>query len=84
MGRIFAAMLAAGLLGACAAGGPGQGPSQGPSQDLAPGGARPATPESTLVARYCYRTLARVDCHAQPLAAEAGRRVGFFDRPAGS
>ena len=80
MGRIFAAMLAAGLLGACAAGGPGQGPNQ----DLAPGWARPATPESTLAARYCYRTLARVDCHAQPLAAEAGRRVGFFDRPAGS
>ena len=83
MGRIFAAMLAAGLLGACAAGGPSQGPNQGPSQDLAPGGARPATPESTLAARYCYRTLARVDCHAQALTAEASREVGFFDAPVG-
>jgi hypothetical protein len=84
MGRIFAVMLAAGLLGACAVGGSGRAPGQGPSQGLAPGGAGPATPESTLAARHCYRTLARVDCHAQPLAAEASRRVGFFDRPAGS
>ncbi len=75
MGRIFAAMLAAGLLGACAAGGPSQG--------LAPGWARPATPEVTLAARYCYRTLAEVDCHAQALTAETTRRVGFFDRPVG-
>ncbi len=75
MGRTFAAMLAAGLLGACAAGGPSQG--------LAPGWARPATPELALATRHCYRTLARVDCHAQPLAAEASRRVGSFDRPVG-
>ncbi len=75
MGRIFTAMLAAGLLGACAAGGPSQG--------LPPGWARPATPELTLAARHCYRTLAEVDCHAQPLAAEASRRVGFFDAPVG-
>ncbi len=75
MGRIFAAMLAAGLLGACAPGGPSQG--------LAPGWVRPATPDVTLAARYCYRTLARVDCHAQALAAEASRRVGFFDAPVG-
>ncbi len=75
MGRIFAAMLAAGLLGACAAGGPSQG--------LAPGWVRPATPEVMLAARYCYRTLARVDCHARPLAAEASRTVGFFDAPFG-
>ena len=75
MGRIFAAMLAAGLLGACA--------PDGPSQGLAPGWARPATPELTLAARYCYRTLAEVDCHAQALTAEASRRVGFFDSPVG-
>ena len=75
MGRIFSAMLAAGLRGACAAGGPNQG--------LAPGWARPATPELTLAARHCYRTLAEVDCHAQALTAEATRRVGFFDRPVG-
>ncbi len=75
MGRTFAAMLAAVLLGACAAGGPSQG--------LAPGWTRPATPELALATRHCYRTLARVDCHAQPLAAEASRRVGFFDAPVG-
>jgi hypothetical protein len=75
MGRIFSAMLAAGLRGACAAGGPNQG--------LAPGWARPATPELTLAARHCYRILAEVDCHAQALTAEATRRVGFFDRPVG-
>ncbi len=75
MGLIFTAMLAAGMLGACAAGGPSQG--------LPPGWARPATPVLTLAARHCYRTLAEVDCHAQPLAAEASRRVGFFDRPVG-
>ena len=49
---------------------------------------RPATPELTLAARHCYRTLgyrtlARIDGHAQPLAAEASRRVGFFDAPVG-
>ncbi len=75
MGRIFAAMLAAGLPGACAAGGPSLG--------LAPGWARPDTPELTLAARHCYRTLAEVDCHAQALTAEASRRVGFFDHPVG-
>ncbi len=35
-----------------------------------------------LAARYCYRTLAEVDCHAQPLPGEDGRRVGFFDEAA--
>ncbi len=31
-----------------------------------------------LAARYCYRTLARVDCHESLLPAEANRRVGAF------
>jgi hypothetical protein len=35
--------------------------------------------EFLTVERACYRTLARVDCHAQPLPGEASRRVGFFD-----
>ncbi len=34
------------------------------------------------LARYCYRTLAEVDCHAQPLPGEDGRQVGFFDQAA--
>ena len=33
-----------------------------------------------LAARYCYRTLAEVDCHAQPLPGEAARKIGFFDQ----
>lgn len=39
-------------------------------------------PEPELAARYCYRTLAEVDCHAQPLPGEASRKVGFFDEAA--
>lgn len=39
-------------------------------------------PAPPLAARYCYRTLAEVDCHAQPLAGEASRQVGFFDQAA--
>ncbi len=37
-------------------------------------------PGPELAARYCYRTLAKVDCHAQPLPGAEGRRVGFFDQ----
>ena len=37
-------------------------------------------PELELAARYCYRTLAEVDCHAEPLPGEASRKVGFFDQ----
>ena len=39
-------------------------------------------PGPELAARYCYRTLAEVDCHAQPLPGEATRKVGFFDQAA--
>ena len=39
-------------------------------------------PASDLAERYCYRTLAEVDCHAQPLPGEASRAVGFFDQAA--
>ncbi|MEE8500655.1 MAG: hypothetical protein V3S27_08780 [Kiloniellales bacterium] len=72
MGRLFALMLAAALLGACGAFAPRDG--------LPEGWYRPA-PDVGLAARYCYRTLAEVDCHAQALTAEANRRVGFFDHP---
>ena len=41
-----------------------------------------AEPAPRLAARYCYRTLAEVDCHAQPLPGEATRKVGFFDQSA--
>ena len=30
-------------------------------------------------ARYCYKTLARVDCYAAPLDGQEGRLVGFYD-----
>lgn len=32
-----------------------------------------------VVDRFCYRTLAEVDCHTAPLAGELNRRVGFYD-----
>ncbi len=45
-------------------------------------GACAPEPGLELAARYCYRTLAEVDCHAQPLPGEATRKVGFFDQAA--
>ncbi len=45
-------------------------------------GACGVEPVPALAARYCYRTLAEVDCHAQPLPGEATRKVGFFDQGA--
>ena len=39
------------------------------------------TPQAALAPRYCYETLARVDCHAAPLANAQARRVGWFDAP---
>ena len=38
-------------------------------------------PKLTYAERYCYRTLAAVDCHAAPLPGEESRRVGFYDPP---
>ena len=38
-------------------------------------------PKLTYAERFCYRTLAEVDCHNQPLADEESRRVGFYDQP---
>jgi hypothetical protein len=43
--------------------------------------ARPG-PAPDLAARYCYRTLAEVDCHARALPGEATRELGFFDQAA--
>ncbi|MCG8359325.1 MAG: hypothetical protein MI920_27485 [Kiloniellales bacterium] len=37
--------------------------------------------EIALTPRYCYRTLARVDCFLQPQPDAAGRRVGGFNAP---
>jgi len=39
------------------------------------------SPRPALAARYCYETLARVDCHGAALAEEKSRRVGWFDAP---
>jgi hypothetical protein len=36
-------------------------------------------PAPILTARFCYRTLAEVDCYAQPLIGESTRKIGFFD-----
>ncbi len=45
-------------------------------------GACGPAPAPELTARYCYRTLAEVDCHAAPLPGEASRQVGYFDQAA--
>lgn len=34
-----------------------------------------------LEPRYCYRTLARVDCFTEPQVGESRRRVGSFHAP---
>jgi hypothetical protein len=47
---------------------------------LLAGCAEPA-PRLIYAERYCYRTLAEVDCHDRPLAGEESRRVGFYDEP---
>ena len=39
------------------------------------------TPQAALAPRYCYETLARVDCFAAPQAGAEKRRVGWFDAP---
>lgn len=36
------------------------------------------SPKPALEARYCYRTLARVDCFDRPLDDEMNRQVGSF------
>ena len=64
MKAVFAAVLALSLA-ACAA--PPQRGTFVETVNAGPGG------------RACYRTLGRVDCHAQPLPGETARRVGFFD-----
>lgn len=38
-------------------------------------------PLLTYAERNCYRTLADVDCHPEPLPGEESRRVGFYDEP---
>ena len=55
MGRLFAVMLIAALLGACGAVTP---------RDGLPKGWYKPNPDVALAARHCYRTLAVVDCHA--------------------
>ncbi len=72
MGRLFV-LLGAGLVaGACSAYG---------YRDGLPRGWYAPMPEAELALRYCYRTLAEVDCHAQLLPGEEFRRVGYFDAP---
>ncbi len=72
MGRLFILFGAGLLLGACSAFTPRDG--------LPPGWSAP-TPRAELAQRYCYRTLAEVDCHAQLMPGEEFRRVGYFDAP---
>lgn len=75
---LVAAVICALFLGACS----------NPFKKLAPNEAElirqgwyEPTPQAALAPRYCYETLARVDCHAAPLANAQARRVGWFDAP---
>jgi hypothetical protein len=43
------------------------------------GGPGPRFAQDAEFGRPCYRTLGRVDCHAEPLRGEAYRRIGAFD-----
>lgn len=40
-----------------------------------------APPKPSLSARYCYRTLAEVDCYRAPLKDTRRTRVGYFHGP---
>ena len=65
-------------LAACA--NPFAGYAPGEAEIVQAGWYEPA-PRPVLAARACYRTLARVDCHAAPLPGEESRRVGWYDGP---
>ena len=39
------------------------------------------SPRAALAERYCYETLAEVDCHSEPEADAGNRQVGWFDAP---
>ena len=74
---LVAAVICALLLGAC-----------NPFKELAPNEAElirqgwyEPVPQAALAPRYCYETLARVDCFAAPQAGARDRRVGWFDGP---
>ena len=41
----------------------------------------PRGPRPQMAPRYCYRTLAKPDCYAEPQADEAARQIGWFDAP---
>lgn len=58
----------------------GAGAGCGPGPGALPGWSAPYS-TAKLAERHCYRTLAEVDCHADPLPGEANRKVGFFDAP---
>lgn len=49
--------------------------SAGWVNDNLPLSAQTALPESSI---YCYRTLARADCHAKPIPGAAARLRGYF------
>ncbi len=48
---------------------------------LALGGCAKHVPETRLADRYCYRTLAEVDCFFAPQPGQEARRVGWWDGP---
>ena len=75
MRPLLALLLLAPLAG-CANPQKALGPSE--AEALRAGWYEPSAPR-VYAARYCYRTLAAVDCHAVPVAGAEGRLVGFHD-----
>ena len=75
---LVAALIGAFLLSACANPFAAFAPDE--TEVVRHGWLDPA-PRPELAERYCYRTLAHVDCHASPLEEEDGRQIGWFDAP---
>ncbi len=75
---LVAALFASLVLAACA--NPLAGFAPGEAEVLRSGWYEPA-PRPVLAERVCYRTLAKVDCHSEPLPGAESRRVGWSDDP---
>jgi len=75
---LVAALICAPLLGACSNPFKSFAPTE--AEVVREGWFKPS-PQAALAPRYCYETLARVDCFAAPLPGARDRRVGWFDAP---
>ena len=75
---LVAALFASLALAAC--GNPWSGYAPSEAEVVRSGWYEPA-PRPVLAERVCYRTLAKVDCHSEPLPGAESRRIGWSDDP---